>query len=65
MWPHKNWKLGAPKEVGTYTKNMNNNNSHWRPHHTIWTVRKPEDYEMGEMGKDSMSDSKPHKDDEK
>ena len=44
---------------------MNNNNSHWRPHHTIWTVRKPEDYEIGEMGKDSMSDSKPHKDDEK
>ena len=39
------------------------NTYHWCPHHEIWTVHKPEYFEMEETGKDKMSDPKPQEDD--
>ena len=41
MQPQDMWKLGAPKEVDTLTKNMNNKTYHWFPHHDIWTFHEP------------------------
>ena len=46
MCPQYKRKVEATKDGGMQTKNMNNITYHWCPHHAMWDVHKPEDYDF-------------------